>query len=401
MTLKNKIKKIPTTMNIKTLASAELKNKTVLIRVDFNVPMKNGTITENTRIVSSLPTIKHVLAAGAKKIHLLAHLGRPKGEINPNYTLAPVANKLENLLGETVFFAEKFSEKTGENKVILHENIRFYPGEKKNDPNLITEILEKTEAEIFVNDGFGVSHRAHASVVGFADKIPCYGGLLVQKEIEHLSPFLSQEKIPGLTIVVGGAKMETKVAVLKHFAKTAENICIGGALSNTFLAAEGYDMGDSLYEEAEFETARQVLMIAEQNKTGIHLPVDVMCAETTDGASLDFPIEDITGTLKAFDIGTHTIQSFEEILLHSKTVIWNGPLGLYEYEAFSQGTKRIANYLVDKCKAKTILGGGDTIDALKKFDVPQEKYTHISTGGGAMLEFLEGKELPGIKVLES
>jgi phosphoglycerate kinase len=387
-------------MNIHQLASANLHNKTVLIRVDFNVPMKNGHITENTRIIASLPTIKHVLAAGAKKIHLLAHLGRPKGAPNAKYTLAPVATELEAVLKEKVFFADKFSDDSGETKIILHENIRFYPGEKKNDPALAQEVLEQTKAEIFINDGFGVSHRAHASVVGFRDKIPCYAGLLVQKEVEQLSPFLSNEKIAGLTIVVGGAKMETKVAVLKHFAKTSENICIGGALANTFLAAQGHDLGQSLYEEAEFETAREVMKIAEQHKTGIHLPVDVMCAETPAGASLDFPIEAITGTLRVFDIGTHTIQSFEEILLHSKTVIWNGPLGLYEQPAFSDGTKRIAHYLANKCEAQTILGGGDTIDALKKFNVPQHKYTHISTGGGAMLEFLEGKELPGIKALE-
>lgn len=387
-------------MNIKTLASADLKNKTVLIRVDFNVPMKNGTITENTRIIASLPTIQYALAQGAKKIHLLAHLGRPKGERNIKYTLLPVATELQNVLGETIFFAEDLNTNSGDTKVVLHENIRFYPGEKKNDSALVEKILAATGAEVFVNDGFGVSHRAHASVVGFADKIPCYAGLLVEKEVKHLSPFLSQEKFPGLTIVVGGAKMETKVAVLKHFAKTAENICVGGALSNTFLAAEGYDMGESLYEEKEFETAREVIMLCEKHHTGLHFPVDVMCAESPDAASLDFPIEDITGTLKVFDIGEHTIQSFEEILLHSKTVIWNGPLGLYEKPAFSQGTKRIAHYLAEKCDAQTILGGGDTIDALKKFDVAQDKYTHISTGGGAMLEFLEGKELPGIKVLE-
>lgn len=387
-------------MNINTLSAANLTDKTVLIRVDFNVPMDNETITENTRIVASLPTIKQALEAGAKKIHLLAHLGRPKGERNPKYSLAPVAEELQKLLREDVFFAENFGDDSGETKVVLHQNIRYYPGEKANDPTFAQEILEATNADIFVNDGFGVSHRAHASVVGFAGHIPCYAGLLVAKEVQHLSPFLSKEKIPGLTIVVGGAKMETKVAVLKHFAQTAENICVGGALSNTFLAAEGFDMGESLCEADEFETAREVIMLCEKHQTGLHFPVDVLCAENPDAESLAFPVEDISGTLKVFDIGEHTIQSFEEILLHSKTVIWNGPLGFYEKPAFSQGTKRIAHYLSDKCDAQTILGGGDTLDALKKFSVPQEAYTHVSTGGGAMLEFLEGKELPGIKILE-
>lgn len=387
-------------MNIRTIDLENLDGKIILIRADLNVPLKDGKISENTRIKASLPTIEYALRNGAKQIHILSHLGRPKGEKNPEFSLQVVAEELSNLLEKEVFFAESFDADFGDAQIVLHENIRFYPGEKKNDPALVEEILEKTKAEIFVNDGFGVSHRGHASVVGFSEKIPCVAGKLVESEVEHLSPYLSQEKIEGLTVLVGGAKMETKVAVLKHFAKTAQNICIGGALANTFLAAEGYDIGESMYEESEIETARDVLMLAEKHGTGLHLPVDVICAETPDSSALDFPIEDVMGNLKIFDLGHHTIVSFEEIFKHSKTVIWNGPLGFYEKELFANATKRCAKYLVG-CDAQTILGGGDTLDALKKFGISQENFTHVSTGGGAMLEFLEGKELPGIEILKN
>ena len=388
-------------MNLRTLDAAEIKNKIILVRADLNVPLKDRTITETTRISASLPTIEYLLENGVKQIHILSHLGRPKGERNEKYSLASVATELENQLGEDVFFAETWDAVPAGTtpKIVLHENTRFYPGEKKNDPALAEIILKSTGAEIFVNDGFAVSHRAHASVVGFNGKIPCVAGKLIETEITHLSPFVSNQKIDGLTVIVGGAKMETKVAVLKHFAKTASNICIGGALANTFLAAEGFDVGNSLYEKDELDTARSVLAIAEEHKTGIHLPVDVMCAETPDSDALDFPVEDVQGNLCIFDMGIHTINSYEEILAHSKTVIWNGPVGFYEKAAFADGTKRIANYLVNHCSAKTILGGGDTLDALKKFDISQDHFTHVSTGGGAMLEFLEGKELPGIVIL--
>lgn len=389
-------------MKINTLDSVDVAGKIVLVRADLNVPLKDGVITELTRIKASVPTIDYLLTQGAKQIHILSHLGRPKGERKPEYSLAPVANALEEELGEDVFFAENFSDvPTGATpQIILHENTRYYKGEKKNDPALAEEILKYTKAEIFVNDGFAVSHRGHASVVGFAGKIPCYAGKLIEKEIKHLSPFVSSKQIDGLTIIVGGAKMKTKVAVLKHFAKTASNICIGGALANTFLAASGFDVGKSLYEKEEIDTARTVIALAEEHKTGIHLPVDVVCAETPNSKALPFPIEDVSGDLCIFDIGIHTVDSYEEILMHSKTIIWNGPVGFYEKEAFGEGTRRIANHLVEHCKAQTILGGGDTLDALKKFNISQDNFTHVSTGGGAMLEFLEGKALPGIEILK-
>ncbi|PID70264.1 phosphoglycerate kinase [bacterium DOLZORAL124_38_8] len=386
--------------HIQTLDSIQLQDKVVLIRADLNVPIKDGKISENTRVKASLPTIEYCLEHGAKQVHILSHLGRPKGEYNSQFSLEIVSDELTKLLEQPVFFAENFDANTTEHQVVLHENIRFYPGEKQNDEAFIQQILDATKADIFVNDGFGVSHRAHASVVGFAGKIPCVAGKLVESEVEHLSPFLSDKKIAGLTVLVGGAKMETKVAVLKHFARTAENICIGGALANTFLAAKGFDVGESLYEEAEIKTAQEVLAIAEQHQTGFHMPIDVIAADEIDGKALDFPREDISGSLKIFDLGPHTVSSYKEVLEHSKTVIWNGPFGLYEKDAYRNGTEKIAQFLAQNKDLQTILGGGDTLDALKKFSIDQSEYTHVSTGGGAMLEFLEGKKLPGIEVVK-
>ncbi len=387
-------------MNIRTIDSENFKDKVVLVRADFNVPLKDGKITETTRIVESLPTIQYLMEKGAKEIHLLSHLGRPKGERKPEFSLEVVAKELEKQLGEKVQFVEDFVEMNYDQKIVLHENVRFYPGEKKNNPAFVEQILKATKADIFVNDGFGVSHRAHASVVGFEGKIPCVAGKLVQKEVETLAPFLSGDKIPGLTVVIGGAKMETKVEILKHFAKTAENILLGGALANTFLAAKGYDVGGSLYEKEEIETAQEVMQIAENNKTGVHLPIDVICADDPNATeTIDMPVRDVTGDAKIFDMGPHTINSFEEILYHSKVVIWNGPIGFFEKDAFAEGTKRVANYVAN-LDAKTILGGGDTLAALKAFNLEKSKFTHVSTGGGAMLEFLEGKELPGVEAVK-
>jgi len=385
-------------MKINLMTPGKIAGKIVLVRADFNVPIRNGEITEKTRLEESLPTIKFLLDNGAKRIHLLSHLGRPKGQIKSDLSLLPIAEELSKLLGETVEFRENFL--AGESRIQLHENVRFYPGEKKNGPEFAAKILSGTGAEVFVNDGFAVSHRAHASVVGFAGKIPNFAGKLIEKEIKELSPFLSKEKIAGLTVIIGGAKMETKTAVLKHFAETATNILIGGALANTFLVAQGFDVGESLYEEDEVKTARQVLKIANNAKTGVHLPIDVQCAETPDTESLYFPTEDVAGSLKIFDIGPRTISSFREIITHSKVIMWNGPIGFFEKPPFDSGTEAVSREIIKNASAKSILGGGDTLAALKKFGIAKSEFTHVSTGGGAMLEFLEGKELPGIEILK-
>ena len=381
------------------LTAGHVKDKIVAIRVDFNVPLKNGKVSENTRIVESIPTLKFLLDNGAKRIHILSHLGRPKGINDPQLSLALVLPELEAQLGETVEFRGDFTP--GQSQIQLHENVRFYDGEKKNDPAFIQELLN-LGAEVFINDGFAVSHRGHASVIGLASYLPAFPGFLLQKEIDHLTPFLSDKKMPGLAVVVGGAKIETKVKVLEHFAKTADNILIGGALANTFLAAQGQNVGASFYEDDQLEVAQRILKDAEKNNTTIHLPVDVTCGEAMDSAqTVTVSLEGVSDDNRIFDIGPETIKNYQAVLNKSQTIIWNGPLGCFEYPGFAAGTKQVLKTIAALKSTQTILGGGDTLDALKKFGVNKSAFTHVSTGGGAMLEFLEGKELPGIEVLKS
>lgn len=386
-------------METQKLTAGHVKNKVIAIRVDFNVPLKNGKVSENTRIVESIPTLKFLLENGAKYIHILSHLGRPKGINDPQLSLALVLPELEKQLGETVEFRVDFTP--GKHKIQLHENVRFYNGEKKNDPQFIQQLLG-LGAEVFINDGFAVSHRRHASVIGLASFLPAYPGFLLQKEIDHLSPFLSHKKMNGLSVVIGGAKIETKVKVLEHFSKTADNILIGGALANTFLAAQGHNVGASFYEVDQLETAKKILAGAEKNHTTIHLPIDVICADNLESKDiLTLPLSEVKGDMKIFDIGPETIKNYQAVLNQSRTIIWNGPLGCFEYDVFAAGTKHILKTIATLKSSQTILGGGDTLDALKKFGVNKSAFTHVSTGGGAMLEFLEGKELPGIEVLKS
>jgi len=386
-------------MEIKTLTSELVKDKIVLVRTDLNVPLSDGKVAENTRIIESLPTLQFLIDNGAKQIHILTHLGRPKGKIVPELSAQFLIPELEKHLGQSIEFRPEYT--ASEAFIQLHENTRFRPEEKTNDPAFPAEIIEGIKPDIFVLDGFAVAHRPQASVIGFAGHIPCVAGKLVEKEIENLSPFLSKEKIEGLTVVVGGAKMETKVAVLEHFSEISDNIIVGGALSNTFLKAQGYDVGKSMCEDAEMETAKEVLEIAETNNTSFHNPVDVVCADDIDAPeAIAVPIEDVSGDMKILDIGPHAINSFEKIIDHSKVIIWNGPVGVFEKEPFSKGTESIARAIAKNKHAKTILGGGDTLGALKKFDISKDEFTHVSTGGGAMLEFLEGNELPGIEILK-
>ncbi len=383
---------------IKTLTPELVKDKVVAVRVDFNVPIKDGKITEDSRIVLAMPTLQFLIQNGAKRVHILTHLGRPKGQIVPELSTKILIPRVEKLLGEQVSFRSDFTAL--ETRVQLHENTRFWKAEKENDTNFAKQIRDGLEVDLFVLDGFSVAHRAHASVVGLPELgVETCAGRLLESEIKHLEPFRSEDRIQGLCVVVGGAKMETKVVILKHFAKTAENIILGGALANTFLAAEGYNIGESLYEEGQIETAREVLELAEEHKTGIHLPIDVQVASSTQNPSMDVPIEDIVGDMKVFDIGPHSIASFSEIISHSHTVIWNGPVGLSETPPFDKGTTGIAKAIEKNEELKSIIGGGDTVGALKTLGFSTERFTHVSTGGGAMLEFLEGKELPGVKVV--
>ena len=386
-------------MHINKLTPEVVKGKRIVIRVDFNVPIENGKVVETTRIEASIPTLKFLLDSGAQSIHILCHLGRPKGVVDPKYSLRVVVPELQKFLGEQVEFRNTFTP--GKGRVQLYENVRFHTGEKKNDPAFIQELLN-INAEVFINDGFAVSHRAHASVIGLATYLPAYPGFLLRKEIDQLSPFFSKKKMPGLTIVIGGAKLETKVKILEHFSQTAENIIVGGALANTFLNAQGFPVGKSLYEPEQKNLAQKILALAEKNNTNFLIPSDVVCAKNLkDKNTKTLSRESVTDTLKIFDIGPETIKAFSRVIAQSKTIIWNGPLGCFEFPLFAKGTKNILKTIAAQKSAKTILGGGDTLEALKKFGVAQDSFTHVSTGGGAMLQFLEGKPLPGIEVLES
>lgn len=385
-------------MQISKLTPEVVKDKIVAVRVDYNVPIVDGKVSENMRIVESLPTLNFLVEHGAKQIHIISHLGRPKGERKPEFTLKPVADELSALWDQDIEFRDDYT--AGDGFIQMHENARFYPGEKKNQSDLVEE-MKQMGAEIFVLDGFAVAHRAQASVIGLADHMPAYPGFLLEKEIQALTPYLSRDKIPGLTVIVSGLKMETKVPVLKHFATIAENILVGGGIANTLAVAEGYDVGKSFFEEAWVETAREVLEIADKHNTGVHLPVDVVCGESVDSTqSVTVPLEDVIGDMMILDIGPHTVASYAEILQHSKEIIWNGPLGAFENPVFANGSEAIAKLVANQQQAKTLLGGGDTLEVLKKFNIDKSEFSHVSTGGGAMLEFLEGKELPGIAILK-
>lgn len=379
-----------------------------MLRVDFNVPIDKSGVTDDTRIRETLPTIKFLLRKKAKVI-VMTHLGRPEGKVVDSLKLDAVASRLKKLLGKPVHKLHNCIGKSVANEikkmkdgnVILLENIRFHPEEEACEPKFTKNLAEL--GDIFVNDAFAACHRAHASTAGIAKYLPAYAGFLVEKELNHLSPLIKNPKKP-ITLIVGGAKIDTKIGLIKSFYGKAENILIGGALANTFLAAQGYDIGKSLYEKNKLEQARELLMLAEKRGQKIFLPQDAVLADIAAeyAKTIDLPLEDIEGDMKILDIGKHTQTRFIEIIKNSKTVIWNGPLGLYEFSPFRSGTMAVAKTLASlKGKIKTYLGGGDTIDALKRCGISAKKFTFVSTGGGAMLEFLEGKRLPGIEVLKS
>lgn len=396
-----------------------LRGKRVLLRVDFNTPIDKRGITDDTRIRETLPTIKFLLRKSAKVI-VITHLGRPEGHVVDSLKLDLVASRLQKLLAQHHFFEKsgagrgekvtKLHNCVGKNveaavkkmkpgEIILLENIRFHPEEEVCAP-AFTKALANL-GEIFVNDAFAACHRKHVSTAGVAKYLPAYAGFLIEREIQHLSPLLKNPKKP-ITLIVGGAKVDTKIGLLKNFMGKAESILIGGALANTFLAAQGFDIGKSLYEKNKVDIARELLMLAEKRGVHVELPGDVIVADyaTEYAKTVDLPLEDVEGNMKILDIGSRTRAHFIDIIKKSKTVIWNGPLGLYEFTPFSSGTRGVAEALAKlKGKVGAYLGGGDTLDALKRLNVPTKKFTFVSTGGGAMLEFLEGRKLPGLEVL--
>ncbi len=391
-------------MSLKDLSTLEVSGKRVLVRVDYNVPLSEGRVVDDTRIRVSLPTIRYLTEKGAKVI-LCSHLGRPKGERKPEFSLRPVAEKLSELLGRPVAFAEdcvgEVAEKAVEalqpGEVLLLENLRFHKGETKNDP-AFAEALARL-AEVYINDAFSVSHRAHASVVGVPERVSeKAAGFQLKKEIDYLSKALEAPERPFVA-VIGGAKISGKIEVLRNLISRVDKLIIGGAMANTFLVAEGFRLGKSLVEEEEIETAREVLLSASHRGVKVYLPVDLVVAKSEDEEEgEEVPVDSVPEGAAAYDIGEETVALFAEALSGAGTIVWNGPLGLFEKPAFAYGTMAIARAIATE-NGLTLAGGGDTLAAIKMAGVSRA-FSYLSTGGGAFLEFLEGKELPGVAALK-
>ncbi|MGB3782315.1 phosphoglycerate kinase [Priestia megaterium] len=391
-------------MNKKTLKDIDVKGKRVFCRVDFNVPMKDGKVTDETRIRAAIPTIQYLVEQGAKVI-LASHLGRPKGEVVEELRLNAVAERLQALLGKDVAKAdEAFGEEVkktidgmSEGDVLVLENVRFYPGEEKNDPELAKAFAEL--ADVYVNDAFGAAHRAHASTEGIAQHIPAVAGFLMEKELDVLSKALSNPERP-FTAIVGGAKVKDKIGVIDHLLDKVDNLIIGGGLSYTFIKALGHEVGKSLLEEDKIELAKSFMEKAKKNGVNFYMPVDVVVADdfSNDANIQVVSIEDIPSDWEGLDGGPKTREIYADVIKNSKLVIWNGPMGVFELDAFANGTKAVAEALAEATDTYSVIGGGDSAAAVEKFNLA-DKMSHISTGGGASLEFMEGKELPGVVAL--
>lgn len=390
----------------KTVRDIEVKGKRVLVRCDFNVPMQDGKITDDTRIVSALPTIDYLTEHGAKVI-LMSHMGRPKGEPVKEYSLEPVAQKLSELTGKKVIFAasdrvvdasvETAAANLAEGEIMLLENVRFRKEETKNEAGFAKELASL--GDIFVNDAFGTAHRAHASTAGIADYLPCVSGFLIEKEVKFLGSAVENPKRPFVAIM-GGAKVGDKIPVIENLLKKVDVLIIGGGMSYTFFKAEGLEIGTSILDEDNVQLASQLLKKAEESGVKMLLPVDTICAKEfkNDTEFAAFDKDKIPADYMGMDIGPKTIKLYEEAIAKAATVVWNGPMGVFEMPNFAKGTRAVAEALAES-DAVTIIGGGDSAAACEQFGL-KDKMTHISTGGGASLEFLEGKTLPGIAVIQ-
>ena len=393
-------------MNKKTIRDIDLKGKKVFVRCDFNVPLDEDTnITDNRRIVGALPTIKYLLEQNCRVI-LCSHLGRPKGEVNPKYSLAPVQKELSKLLGKEVKLAEdvvgdsakELTSNIEEGEIVLLENVRFDSREEKNEESLSKELASM--ADIFVNDAFGTAHRAHSSTAGIADYLPAVSGFLIEKELNFLGNTLENPKRPFVAIL-GGAKVSDKIGVIDSLLEKVDTLMIGGGMAYTFFKSMGYNVGNSICELDKLDLAQSLMKKAKEKNVKLVLPVDNVIAKeiTPDAENKVIDSDNIPDGWEGLDIGPKTIELFKEELKNAKTVIWNGPVGFSEYEIFANGTRSIADMLSKLEDAITIIGGGDSAAAVEKLGYA-DKITHISTGGGASLEFLEGKKLPGIECLQ-
>ncbi len=392
-------------MNKKTVRDIEIGGKRVLVRVDFNVPLdKSGNITDDTRIRAALPTIRYLAENGARVI-LASHLGRPKGTFDDRYSLKPVARRLEELLGREVPVAEdvvgdiprRAVERLGEGQVMMLENVRFYAEEERNDEKFARSLAEL--ADVFVNDAFGAAHRAHASTEGVARIIPGVAGFLMEREIEMLGRALASPDRPFLA-VIGGAKVSDKIGVVGNLLEKVDTLIIGGGMANTFLKAKGFDMGKSLLEGNRVDMARDLMDRAGASGVKFMLPVDLVVSRAADPEAewKVVPVEGVPEDWMALDIGPESARLFGIAIGEARTVVWNGPMGVFEMAPFARGTFSIARSLAESA-AVTIVGGGDSAAAVEKAGVA-DRITHISTGGGASLEFLEGRQLPGVVALQ-
>lgn len=389
-------------MDKKTVRDVDVSGKRVLVRVDFNVPISNSTVTDNSRIKAALPTIEYLISKGAKII-LMSHLGRPKG-VEDRYRLDPVAQNLADLLGREV---DKVDTTVGDEvkqavskmepgDILLLENLRFNDGEKKNDPEFAEELASL--AGIYVNDAFGASHRAHASIVGVTKYLPSVAGLLLEKEVDTLTALLKNPERPFVA-VLGGSKVSDKIGVIDKFLDIVDSIIIGGGMAFTFLKAKGFEIGKSLLEEDKLDSSKRALELADQKDVAIYLPSDVVIAKeiSPDAEARVVPIDSIPEAWMGLDIGPDTINVYQDVIGSARTIFWNGPMGVFEIDQFSRGTEEVAKAIADS-NATSVVGGGDSIAALKKFHL-EGKVSFVSTGGGASLELLEGKPLPGVEAL--
>ena len=392
-------------MNKKTVRDIDLKDKKVLVRCDFNVPMdENKNITDNRRIVAALPTIQYLLEQNCK-IVLCSHLGRPKGEFKPEFSLAPVAKELSKQLNKEVIMAKdvigedacKKAKKLNNGEILLLENLRFHREETDNDPEFAKKLAEF--GEVFVNDAFGTAHRAHASTEGVTKYLPAVSGFLIEKELEFLGAALENPKRPYVAIL-GGAKVSDKIGVIDSLLEKVDTLIIGGGMAYTFFKAQGHSVGDSLCEDDKCDLALELMNKAKEKGVKMLLPIDTKIGKEfkPDTESKTVAWTDIPDGWQGFDIGEKTIEMFRKELNGAKTIVWNGPLGLFEFEQFEVGTNAIAHKLANLDDAITIVGGGDSAAAVEKAGLA-DKISHVSTGGGASLEFLEGKKLPGIEAL--
>lgn len=395
-------------LNKKTVEDINLEGKKVLVRCDFNVPIdEEGRITDDIRIRSAMPTIRYILNKGGSTI-LMSHLGRPKGKANPKYSLEPVAKRIADLVGQEVKFADddlvvssttkSMAEELKQGEILLLQNTRYRREEEENDEGFSRELASL--GQIYINDAFGTAHRAHASTAGIAMFLPSAMGYLIEKEVSLLARTLENPDKPFIAIL-GGAKVSDKIGVIENLMDKVDGLIIGGGMAYTFLKAEGYEVGKSLLEEDKIDLAAGLINKAKAKNLELLLPVDTVVAEEFDPDAKHKTVanEDFPANMMGLDIGEKTIELFTQKIKNAKTIIWNGPMGVFEMPAFAKGTEKIAQAMADS-KAITIIGGGDSAAAVEKFGLAQ-KMTHISTGGGASLELLEGKRLPGIDVLEN